>query len=153
MPLALKSSRDPPALGLVTEEDFPGSVKSPHVSVNLRFCGWGGLLISWIRKCSSLGSQNAVSTTDTSSVLGKRRYFPCSVWVFSIRGFFLVQKFRSWVFLLLVTQSCGVCLLHLVTSCCNNFLFIRHVGTHRFEELKPSRCGQKFECLLRSNCG
>ena len=153
MPLASKSRRDPPALGLVTKEDFPGLVKSPHMSVNLRFSGWGGLLISWIRKCSSLGSENAVSTTDTSSVLGKRRYFPCSVWVFSIREFFLGQKFRSWMFLPLVTQSCCVCLLRLVTSCCNNFLFIRHVGTHCFEELKPSRCGQKFECLLLSNRG
>lgn len=153
MPLASKASQDPPALGLVTDEDFPVSVKPAHMSVTLRFSGWGVLLIFWIRKCSFLGSQNAVSTTDTSSVLGKRRYFPCSVWVFSIPGFFLVLKFRSWMVLLPVVQPCRVYLLHLVTSCCNNVLFIRHMGMHCFEDLKPSCCGQKFECLLLSNRG
>ena len=57
MPLASKTSRDPPALGLVTDEDFPVSVKPAHMSVTLRFSGWGVLLIFWIRKCSSLKMQ------------------------------------------------------------------------------------------------
>ncbi|XP_025122000.2 proline-rich protein 5-like isoform X7 [Bubalus bubalis] len=130
MPLASKSSQDPPALGLVTEEDFPGSVKSPHVSVNLRFCGWGGLLISWIRKCSSLGSQNAVSTTDTSSVLGKRRRL-----LKSELGSFITDYFQNQLLakgLLFVEEKIKLCEGE------NRIEVLAEVWDHFFTETLPT---------------
>lgn len=99
MPLASKTSWEPPARSWPGDRGTSWLGHLPDMLVNLGSLG-GVAFWSLDQKMQFSDLKCSVHHRHIFSPR-KRRYFPCSVWVFSIPVFFMVQKFRSWCFFFL----------------------------------------------------